>query len=170
MRILEDHQYRTLATKQLHLRRKRFQRSWLPCFRFERRIASVVRQRQRFGKECTVVGWYETLRQRARQHLLGDRVIAEGASYSPGSTISYSLLPLFTQMLSSVDGTQYDPRPTLERHRETKFAHGSINHPHSHWDTFTGTLIFRAATATASFRPTNGSLLSDSCLIGNSNY
>jgi hypothetical protein len=29
----------------------------------------------------------------------------------------------------AVDGAQYDPRPTRERHHETKFARGGINHP-----------------------------------------
>ena len=52
VRILEDHQHRILPRQRLHLRNERFQRS-LPALlggQFERRIASVVRQRQHLGK------------------------------------------------------------------------------------------------------------------------
>jgi hypothetical protein len=57
MGILEDHQDRTFAGKRLDLRVECFQ-CLLPTSlrrQFERRITSIVRQRQQFGKEYGVL-------------------------------------------------------------------------------------------------------------------
>ena len=63
--ILKNHQHRILAAQRLHLRSKRFHRLLPPLLRghFERRIASIIRKRQHFGKECRVLAWRKTLRQ-----------------------------------------------------------------------------------------------------------
>jgi hypothetical protein len=52
VRVLEDHQYRAEPGQGLHLGNKRFQSSLSAQLggRIERRIASVVRQRQHLGK------------------------------------------------------------------------------------------------------------------------
>ena len=65
MRILEDHQHRTLARQRLDLGNERFHRSLSALLRgkFERGIASVVRQRQHLGKECRVLRRGRGLRQ-----------------------------------------------------------------------------------------------------------
>ena len=57
MCILEDHQHRILARQGLDLWNERFQRSLPTLLRcqFERRITSVVRQRQHLGKQCRIV-------------------------------------------------------------------------------------------------------------------
>jgi hypothetical protein len=57
MRILQDHQYRLPACQSRELRGQRFQRSlpalfWGQC---ERRIASVIRERQHLGEKCGIV-------------------------------------------------------------------------------------------------------------------
>ena len=65
MRVLEDHQHRTLARQRLHLRNERFQRS-LPALRrgqIERGIASIVRQRQHLGEERGVLDRGRGLRE-----------------------------------------------------------------------------------------------------------
>ena len=65
MRILEDHQHRVLPRQRLHLRDERFQRS-LPALlrvQFERRITSVVRQRQHLGEQCRILLRGRGLRQ-----------------------------------------------------------------------------------------------------------
>ena len=69
MRILEDHQHRTLACQGLHLRNERFQRS-LPALlrgQIERGIASIVRQAT-------------ASRQRARRPAIEVEVCASNAS------------------------------------------------------------------------------------------
>ena len=57
MCILKDHQHWTLARQDLHLRRERFKRSLSALLRgeVERGIATIVRQRQHFGKERRVL-------------------------------------------------------------------------------------------------------------------
>ena len=57
MRILENHQHRIGCRQRLQLRGKRFQRFLPPLLRgqFERGIASIVRQRQHFGKQRRVL-------------------------------------------------------------------------------------------------------------------
>ena len=65
MHILEDHQHRIGSRQRLQLRSERFQRFLPPLLRgqFERRIASIVRQRQHFGKQRRVLAWRKALRQ-----------------------------------------------------------------------------------------------------------
>ena len=65
MHVLEDHQHGIGARQRLQLRRERFQRFLSPLLRgqFERRITSVVRQRQHFGKERRILAWRKALRQ-----------------------------------------------------------------------------------------------------------
>jgi hypothetical protein len=57
MRVLEDHQHRTLACQRFDLAIERFQRFCRRCCgaEFERGIASVVRQRQHLGEERGVL-------------------------------------------------------------------------------------------------------------------
>ena len=65
MRVLEDHQHRTLARQRLHLRNERLQRS-LPALRrgqIERGIAAIVRQRQHFGEQRGVLDRGRGLRE-----------------------------------------------------------------------------------------------------------
>ena len=61
MRILEDHQHRILPRQRFHLGSERFQRSLSPLLwgQIERGIASVVRQRQHFGKERGILDGVE---------------------------------------------------------------------------------------------------------------
>ena len=57
MRIFDDHQHRLLSSQSRELCRQRFQRS-LPALlrvQIERRIASIIRQRQHLGKERSVL-------------------------------------------------------------------------------------------------------------------
>jgi hypothetical protein len=65
MRVLEDDQHRIFQCKSLDLRVKCFQR-FLPTLlrrQFERRITSVVREREHFGKQCRVLTRRRTLCQ-----------------------------------------------------------------------------------------------------------
>ena len=57
MRILEDHQHRIVTRQGLDLRNERFERFLPPLLRcqFERRITSIVRQRQHLGKQCRIL-------------------------------------------------------------------------------------------------------------------
>ena len=52
MRILEDHQHRTLSCQCFYLGKERFERSLSPLLwcQIERGIAPVIRQRQHLGK------------------------------------------------------------------------------------------------------------------------
>ena len=57
VRILEDHQQGVLPRQCIHLRGERFQR-FLPAllwFQVERRITSVVRERQHLGEQCCIL-------------------------------------------------------------------------------------------------------------------
>jgi hypothetical protein len=56
VRVLEDHQQGALPRQCLHLRGERFQR-FLPAllwFQVERRITSVVQERQHLGEQCCI--------------------------------------------------------------------------------------------------------------------
>ncbi|MGA7489124.1 MAG: hypothetical protein WBW74_19550 [Xanthobacteraceae bacterium] len=65
MRVLEDHQDRTLPCQRLHLRHERLKRSLPPLRRakLEPGITSVVRERQQFGKQRGVLGRGRGLRE-----------------------------------------------------------------------------------------------------------
>src|SRR5215472_10020028 len=65
MRVLEDHQHRILAAQRLDLSSKSLQRFLATLLRRQLApgIASIVRQRQYFGKERRLFAWCKLLRQ-----------------------------------------------------------------------------------------------------------
>jgi hypothetical protein len=67
MRILEDHQHRIGARQRLQLRNKRCQRSLPALLRgeVERRIASIIRQRQHLSKQCGMLDRSRGLREQS---------------------------------------------------------------------------------------------------------
>ena len=86
MRIFENHQHGIDPRQRLDLRTKRFQRFLTTELRldFNRRVASIVGQRQHFGKQRRILGRRRALRQQ-RVKLVRFRLLAVIVSKAGGA-------------------------------------------------------------------------------------
>ena len=86
MRIFENHQHGIDPRQRLDVRTKRFQRFLAAELRldFDRRVASIVGQRQHFGKQRRILGRRRALRQQ-RVKLVRFRLLAVIVSKAGGA-------------------------------------------------------------------------------------